>query len=137
MIWNPDRTFVERLQVGDPVFILTSGCISRSPLYPSKVKKIGKLHVVVENSRHVECKFRKDNLEEAGRKFGRMYMGNSHDKIAEFSQENIAAWERQQKENKCTNIIRWLSTLKLQDAKTETLNEYHQILTQFEKEWKQ
>lgn len=126
--------FVEQLKPGDKVFVYTvGGCgFVKEHLSLKEVERITKSHIVVI-VRGNEQKFRKDNLEEVGRKFGRMYMGDAHDEIVEYNPYYIAKYERQQKKTKCSNIIKFLAEKKLSDLSDDTLNKYHDILIQFEK----
>ena len=55
------------------------------------------------------------------------------DEIVEYKPFYIAKYERQQKENKCRKIIKFLDEKKLSELAEDTLNEYHNILTQFER----
>ena len=76
--------------------------------------------------------FRRVNLDEAGRRFGRMYMGDSHDEIAECTAENLARYELQQRRNGCARIIKWLSEKKRDELSKEKIEEYYLILRMFE-----
>ena len=128
-----DRTFVDQLKPGDKVFVWTlQGCGGYDSFSLKEVKRITKLHIIVETLGK-EQKFRKDNLEAAARKFGGAYMGSPHDEIVEYKPFYIAKYERQQKENKCRKIIKFLDEKKLSELAEDTLNEYHNILTQFER----
>ena len=130
-----DRKFVEALKPGDKLFIYTcGGCgYARDVLSLKEVKRIAGRYVVVE-IRGSEVKFRKDNLEEAGRKFGRMYYGSSHDEIVESKEPHISKYARQKKEVKCARIIQFLEEQKLHELSDVVLDEYYTILSQFEKE---
>ena len=133
MTSEEDRAFVEQLKPGDKVFVWTHrGCGGNDSLSLKEVKRITKPHIIVE-IRGNEQKFRKDNLERAGHKPGRAYMGGPHDEIVEYKPFYIAKYERQQKENKCRKIIKFLDEKKLSELAEDTLNEYHNILTQFER----
>lgn len=130
---SEDRKFVDTLKPGDKIFILTIGGFYRNgDLSLKEVKRVTKPHVIID-VRGNEQKFRKDNLEEAGRKFGRMYMGDSHDEIVEYKEPYISKYNRQLKETKCAKIIKWLGEKKLKEMPDETLDAWHSILTQFEK----
>lgn len=128
-----DRKFVETLKPGDKIFVFTcGGCgYTRNIMALKEVKRVTKPYIIVE-IRGKETKFRKDNLEEAGRKFGRMYMGSPHDEIVEYNSVYIAMYERQMKENKCHKIIEFLCAKKLSELSNETLDKYHEILKAFE-----
>lgn len=129
-----DRKFVESLREGDKVFVYTfGGCGIGDTLAPREVKRVTKTTIVVETYNGNEKKFRKDNLEEQGRKFGRMYMGSSHDEIVEYKEPYISQYTRQLKEGKCSRIIRWLGEKKLKDLSDETLDAWYGILIRFEK----
>jgi hypothetical protein len=129
-----DRKFVDLLKPGDKVFVYTvGGCgYTRDNLSLKEVKRVTKPHIIVEVCGN-EQKFCKDNLEEAERKFGRMYMGSPHDELVEYNPFYIAKYERQQKETKCRKIISFLGEKKLSELSDETLNEYYEILKQFER----
>lgn len=130
-----DRKFVEALKPGDKLFVYTCGGSGyvRESLSLKEVKRITERYVVVE-IRGNEVKFRKDNLEEAGRNFGCMYFGDPHDEIVEYKEPYIGKYARQKKEVKCTRIIKFLETKKLQELSDAVLDEYYSILSQFEKE---
>lgn len=131
---SEDRKFVDSLKKGDKVFVYTlGGCMNNNMLSLRDVKRITKTTIVVETYNDNEKKFRKDNLEEQGRKFGRMYYGSSHEVIVEYKEPYISKYKRQLKEIKCAKIIKWLGEKKLKDLPDETLDAYHAILLQFEK----
>jgi hypothetical protein len=130
-----DRVFVEALKPSDKLFVCTcGGCgYTREVLSLKEVKRVTGRYVVVE-IRGNEVKFRKDNLEEAGRKFGRMYYGSSHDEIVEYKEPYISQYAHQKKEGKCARIIKFLEGQKLHELSDAVLDEYYTILSQFEKE---
>ena len=130
-----DKMFVETLKPGDKLFVCTcGGCgYTRDVLSLKEVKRITGRYVVVE-IRGNEVKFRKDNLEKAGRKFGRMYYGSSHDEIVEYKEPHIYKYARQKKDVKCAKIIKFLEGQKLHELSDPVLDEYYTILLQFEKE---
>ena len=130
-----DRKFVEALKPGNKLFVYTCGGSGyvRESLSLKEVKRITERYVVVE-IRGNEVKFRKDNLEEAGRKFGRMYCGDPHDEIVEYKEPHISKYARQKKEVKCARIIKFLETQKLHELSDAVLDEYYTILSQCEKE---
>ena len=130
-----DRKFVEALKPGDKLFVYTCGGSGyvRESLSLKEVKRITERYVVVE-IRGNEVKFRKDNLEEAGRKFGRMYCGDPHNEIVEYKEPYISKYARQKKEVKCARVIKFLETQKLHELSDAVLDEYYTILSQFEKE---
>ena len=129
---SEDRKFVDTLKLGDKVFVCNVGNYSReNNLSLKEVKRVTKSHIIIE-IRGNEQKFRKDNLEKAGRKFGRMHIGDSHEEIVEYNSFYIAKYERQQKENKCKRIIRFLHEQKLSEWPDEALNKCYEILVQFE-----
>lgn len=131
---SEDGKFVDLLKEGDKVFIYTvGGHMNSGALSLREVKRTTKTTIVVETFNGNEKKFRKDNLEEQGRKFGRMYYGSSHDEIVEYKEPYISKYKRQLKETKCAKIIKWLGDKKLKDLPDETLDAYHAILLQFEK----
>jgi hypothetical protein len=113
---SDDRKFIETLQPGDKVFIYTTGGCTHigDGLLLKTVKRITKSHIIID-VKGTESKFRKDTLEEAGRKFGRMYMGDPHDEIVEYNAFYIAKYERQHKESTCKRIIKFLNEKKLQE----------------------
>jgi hypothetical protein len=128
-----DRAFVEQLKHGDKVFVWTHrGCGGNDSLSLKEVKRITKPHIIVE-IRGNEQKFRKDNLEEAGHKFGRAHMGSPHYEIVEYKLFYIAKYERQQKEIKCKKIIRILNEKNFSELPDEVLNEYYEVLLHFDK----
>ena len=130
-----DRKFVEALKPGDKLFVCTcGGCgYTRDVLSLKEVKRITGRYVVVE-IRGNEKKFRKDNLEEAGRTFDRSSWGSSHDEIVEYKEPHISKYARQKKEVKCARIIAFLEGQKLHELSDAALDEYYTILSQFEKE---
>ena len=130
-----DRKFVEALKPGDKLFVCTCGrCgYTRDVLSLKEVKRITERYVIVE-IRGNEVKFRKDSLEEAGRKYDRSHWGSSHDEIVEYKEPYISKYARQKKEVKCARIIKFLETQKLHELSDAVLDEYYTILSQFEKE---
>ena len=129
-----DLVFVEALKPGDKLFIYTfGGCRTRTVLSLKEVKRITGRYVIVEVNGN-EQKFRKDNLEEAGRKYDRSSWGSSHDEIVEYKEPYISQYARQRKEGKCTRIIKFLEGQKLYELPDAALDEYYTILSQFEKE---
>lgn len=130
---SEDRKFVETLKTGDKIFILTVGGFYRDgDLLLKEVKRVTKPHIIIDIKGN-EQKFRKDNLEEADRNYGRMYMGDSHDEIVEYKEPHISKYKRQLKETRCAKIIKWLGEKKLKDLPGETLDAYYTTLSQFEK----
>ena len=130
-----DRVFVNSLKAGDEVFVETmGGCLYKvEPLDLKTVLRVTKQYVIVPAFNGCETKFRKDNLEEAGRKLGRRCIGDPHNELAEYNPANIKRYERQQKIAKCMRVIKWLGEKKFKDISDELLDEYYSILVQFEK----
>jgi hypothetical protein len=125
-----DRAWVNLLKPGDLVFVRTSsyrGC----SFTPATVKTVGKLHITIEDIPHCKCKFNRSNLEETGKKHGRMYMGDPVDYLDEYSQENITEYQLQKKRDFCTRVIKWLSTKNMDKQTPETVEAYHNILITF------
>lgn len=85
---NKDMSFVDSLEPGSPVFILSTGGLYGDELKLAKVLKVYKQHVLVENSYGQEVKFRKDSGQRAGE---RGYGGWSY--MVPYSPENIAKHE--------------------------------------------
>lgn len=135
MMQNPeDRKFAEALKPGDKVLILTVGGYHvNGNLALKSIKRVTALYVVVDYGEH-EKKFRKDNLEETGRKFDRASMGGPHDELIEYKEPWISKHKRQVKERKCKKIIDWIGSKNLKDLDDKTLDEYYTILIQFERE---
>jgi len=130
-----DRVFVDALKPGDKIFVHTCGGSGfvRERFSLKEVKRITGKYVAVE-IRGNEVRFRKDELEEAGRKYGRRYFGDSHEEIVEYKEPYISQYARQKKEMKCARIIKFLEGQKLHELSDAVLDEYYAILSQFEKE---
>lgn len=127
--------WVDNLKPGDNIFVETIGNYGRAnTLLITTVKSVGKQHIVVNIQNRDPKKFRRDNLDEAGRKFGRMYMGDPHDTISEYSVDNIEKYELQKKLATCHKIIRFLSDQKLELLSPSVAEQYYNILIQFEKQ---
>jgi hypothetical protein len=131
------KEWVNSLKAGDNIFVETNGSYHGNKLTPTKVKAVGKKFITIEELPHTKTTFNKVTLEGTGRKFGRMYMGDPHDEIVEYSSENVSRYEIQKKQNFCKRVIDWLSSKKLTDASPEVIEEYYKILLQFKREDKE
>jgi len=122
--------WVNNLKPGDPVFIGTTS-FTRYTLTPTRVDRVGKIHIITKSIPYHKCKFNRVTLEEAGMNRAGSIWGVATDYLIEYSSENIARYELQKKRDLCNKIIKWLSEKDMNKQSPELIEVYYKILIQF------
>jgi hypothetical protein len=123
--------WVNSLKVGDIIFVEEVRCFGlNNILTPAKVKSVGVKFITIEDIPHTKNKYNRQTLEETARKFGRMYSGDSHCRLVEYSEKNLVVYDTQRKRDYCNKVIQKLYATKLDKLDAATLGNYYSALIQ-------
>jgi hypothetical protein len=125
------KEWVNSLKAGDNIFVEEVRCFGMSDILTlAKVKSVGKKFITIDDIPHKKNNYNKQTLEETGRKFGRMHMGDSHCRLVEYSNQNLSTYNIQIKRDYCNKVIQKLYSTKLDKVDAGTIERYYLALVQ-------